>query len=349
MQHRPGIGKLGVLRAVVIVTSFFAATTGAPVASDAPDEGPSLQWPVDCTPGSDCWVARYVDRGNQDGSLDYRCGQRTQDKHNGTDIVLPSMADMERGVAVRAAARGRVLAVRDGMPDIVVTDERREKILKQGCGNIIILGHANGWRTRYCHLKKDSLLVKKGDRVDAGQAIALVGLSGLTEFPHLHFMVHRNDGAEILRYVDPFDGGTFEDDQCNVSPENTSAFWAMTVPYQPSAVMPPVIDTVRRTRKTMWEPQPTTLSTNSLMLIVQARGFHALEGDEWRIRLMDPNGQIRVNRTITQRISRQLIEAFAGLRIPANGFAEGRWAASVELMRGGRTIGRQTTTVLIEP
>ncbi len=335
------------LRAVVVMASFFTTVAGTPVASDTPEERPAFQWPVDCIPGDDCWVARYMDRGSQEKSLDYRCGQRTQDKHNGTDIVLPSMAAMERGVAVRAAARGRVLALRDGMPDIVVSKERREKILKQGCGNIIILGHANGWRTRYCHLKKDSLLVKKGDLVKAGQSLALVGLSGLTEFPHLHFMVHRNDGAKILRYVDPFDGGTFEDDRCSATPVNTTGLWAEAAPYQPSAVMPPVIDTARRTGKTMWEQQPATLSTNSLVLIVQARGFHTVEGDEWRIRLMDPRGQIRVNKTITQKQSRQRVEAFAGLRTPANGFSEGRWSASVELVRAGHSLGTETSSVLI--
>jgi len=50
-------------------------------------------------------------------------------------------------------------------------------------------------------MKKNSIIVKKGDRVDAGKAIGFVGLSGKTEFPHLHFQVSK--GKQI---VDPFIG-----------------------------------------------------------------------------------------------------------------------------------------------
>jgi murein DD-endopeptidase MepM/ murein hydrolase activator NlpD len=69
------------------------------------------------------------------------------------------------------------------------------------CGNGIRLDHGNGWTTWYCHLRRGSVMVAKGDPVTAGQPLALVGLSGQTTFPHLHFDLRRDGTA-----VDPFVG-----------------------------------------------------------------------------------------------------------------------------------------------
>ena len=51
-------------------------------------------------------------------------------------------------------------------------------------------------------LLKGSVVVKKGDRIKRGQRLGSVGLSGLTEFPHLHFEVHFNQSV-----IDPFTAG----------------------------------------------------------------------------------------------------------------------------------------------
>ena len=59
--------------------------------------------------------------------------------------------------------------------------------------------HGDGWGTQYCHMKKGSIGVKEGDVVATGAPLGEVGLSGMTEFPHVHFTV-RKDGNE----VDPF-------------------------------------------------------------------------------------------------------------------------------------------------
>ncbi len=64
-------------------------------------------------------------------------------------------------------------------------------------GNHVVIRHADGVHSVYAHLKPDSLAVKPGDRVVAGQTIAALGGSGNSTEPHLHF--HLCDGPDALR------------------------------------------------------------------------------------------------------------------------------------------------------
>lgn len=54
-------------------------------------------------------------------------------------------------------------------------------------GNHIIIDHGNGEYSVLVHLMKGSVRVKKGDKVKQGDALALVGNSGLSNVPHLHY------------------------------------------------------------------------------------------------------------------------------------------------------------------
>ena len=67
---------------------------------------------------------------------------------------------------------------------------------KQGFGNTVVLDHGNGYETYYAHLYKG--LVKVGQKVKRGDIIALVGNTGQSVGPHLHYEVHINGTA-----VDP--------------------------------------------------------------------------------------------------------------------------------------------------
>ncbi|MFC1749257.1 M23 family metallopeptidase [Pseudomonadota bacterium] len=67
---------------------------------------------------------------------------------------------------------------------------------RYGYGNMVEINHGNGYVTRYAHNKEN--LVQVGDAVKKGQVIALMGSSGRSTGPHVHFEVLRNG-----RVVDP--------------------------------------------------------------------------------------------------------------------------------------------------
>ncbi|MDP3801086.1 M23 family metallopeptidase [Brevundimonas sp.] len=96
-------------------------------------------------------------------------------RHDGVDIAAP------RGTGVYVAAEGAV--TRTGYDPA-------------GYGRFIEIRHPNGMTTLYGHLSR--LDVRSGDRLDAGERIGLVGNTGRSTGPHLHFEVRRGD-----RQVDP--------------------------------------------------------------------------------------------------------------------------------------------------
>src|SRR5258708_27524684 len=171
----------------------------APLGVRAASEGPKFALPLACEIGRSCEVQHYVDRDPGPGALDYRCGHRTYQGHNGVDIRLLDMTAERAGVDVLAAAAGRVARLRDGVQDISIRTPGAPSVAGQECGNGVVVDHGDGWETQYCHVARGSVRVKVGDTVAAGQPLARVGLSGDTEFPHLHFTV-RHAGP----VVDPF-------------------------------------------------------------------------------------------------------------------------------------------------
>jgi murein DD-endopeptidase MepM/ murein hydrolase activator NlpD len=67
-------------------------------------------------------------------------------------------------------------------------------------GNVVEIRHADGYSTLYAHNQKN--LVKKGDVVSKGETIALLGSTGRSSGPHVHFEVHRNGKiVNPLRFV----------------------------------------------------------------------------------------------------------------------------------------------------
>lgn len=168
----------------------------------APETGPvRFDIPIACRVGADCVIQNYVDMASGAPYQDHTCGPLSYNEHTGTDFRLPSYKEMETGVNVLAAAGGDVIRVREGMPDVNFRLVGREAVTDRGLGNVVLIRHRDGFVTGYAHLKRGSILVQEGDQVQRGQVLGQVGLSGLTEFPHLHFEIRRNN-----QVFDPFTG-----------------------------------------------------------------------------------------------------------------------------------------------
>ena len=106
------------------------------------------------------------------GVLTSRFGQRL-DPINGKSAY-------HRGVDIRGQAGSDVTATANG----IVKKQSYDK----GNGRYILVDHGNGFSTKYAHLKKS--LVQKGDSVERGQVIALVGSTGRSTGPHVHYEIH---------------------------------------------------------------------------------------------------------------------------------------------------------------
>lgn len=112
------------------------------------------------------------------GTISSPFGMRHGVMHQGLDIAA------DRGTAIRAAAAGRV----------------KSTGWMGNYGNTLVIDHGNGMSTLYAHC--DKLLVSKGQQVTAGQQIALLGNTGRSTGPHVHFEVIVNGKRyDPLRYL----------------------------------------------------------------------------------------------------------------------------------------------------
>ncbi len=159
----------------------------------------SLEWPLAGSAGRDWIISNYFDREPGTGLLDYRGGTRTYEGHEGVDIAIASLRVMDEGVMAHAVASGVVTAVHDGEAD------RNTAADAENCrlvANSVYVTHADGLEGRYLHFRKGSLKVEVGQKIRAGDALGLVGSSGCSVSPHLHFELR--DPAHGNVALDPF-------------------------------------------------------------------------------------------------------------------------------------------------
>jgi murein DD-endopeptidase len=95
------------------------------------------------------------------------------------------------GAEVLAVAAGRVSDVKDGLPEYIGSSQRstRNITIDNAGGNYVIVDLGHRRFALYAHLQTGSLKVKIGDTVRAGQVLALLGNSGNSDAPHLHFQL----------------------------------------------------------------------------------------------------------------------------------------------------------------
>jgi hypothetical protein len=301
-----------------------------------------LAWPVACQVGKTCEIQHYVDHGSGGRPADYRCGSVTYAGHNGTDIRLPSM-DLERaGVDVLAAAPGQVLRLRDDMADVSVDVIGHDAIKGRDCGNGLVIAHADGFETQYCHMAKGSLVVKAGDHVTSGQPLGRVGLSGDTEFPHLHITV-RHNGAVI----DPFAYG-----EAAGACEGGASLWAPALAdalgYKNGAVLnagfldhAPAMGDIENGLQRM------ALTPATPALVAYFRAITLRAGDVQRIEFNGPTGPLQQAAPALPSNKDQVFLAF-GRKRPPGGWPAGTYTAHYSVARDGRTVAERTVTTTFD-
>jgi murein DD-endopeptidase MepM/ murein hydrolase activator NlpD len=316
-------------RTILLVLAVFltADARAAEPAGAAP--APSLGLPLRCTPGTDCWIANYIDTDPSARARDYRCGARTYDGHDGVDFAIRDLAAMQAGVPVVASAPGVVRSVRDGMDDTGLFAPDAEQALKgRECGNGVVIRHGSGWQTQYCHLRRDSVVVKPGDRVQAGSVLGAVGMSGWAEFPHVHLAVRRR-GVEL----DPFTGAAVGSG-CDMP---MVPLWRADtgIGYEPAALfnagfsaVPPQMDRIRA-----GQTGQQSIDAKSPALVLWVDMFGVAAGDRIRFAITGPDGRELVAREEEIERSQARRYMFVGKRRVARAWPAGTYTGRVLLSR----------------
>jgi murein DD-endopeptidase MepM/ murein hydrolase activator NlpD len=191
----------------------------------------SLTWPLQAAQGfSDCgfyFISAHVDHDAAATTFaDYNCGNITYDGHKGTDIALwpyPFYKMDNNQVEVIAAAAGIIVDKHDGE-----FDKNCVGVGSNLTPNYIVIQHADSSRALYLHMKKNSLTGKTiGQSVASGEYLGIVGSSGSSSGPHLHFEIWA--GSTVSTVNDPFSG------TCNLL--NNTSWWAAQKPYTEQAVL----------------------------------------------------------------------------------------------------------------
>ncbi len=135
------------------------------------------------------------------------------DEHDGSDVMLDGgFPAMDAGSEeIIAAAPGTVVDTDDGHYDRCHADLGAQEVDCDGypmLANYVILEHEGGYRTLYWHMKTDSVAVHVDQVVEAGELLGLVGSSGHSSAPHLHFELQDPAGDAI----DPYAGEYSQDE-----------------------------------------------------------------------------------------------------------------------------------------
>lgn len=316
------------------ITQIAATTETAP-----PYEGFRLGLPIDCKMGDPCFVLLYPDRDPGPAETDVGCGHLTYDGHDGTDFAIPSL---DTPITVVAAAPGQVLRVRDGVVDRMFEGET-DKAAIEGteCGNGMVIQHADGWETQYCHLRQGSILVKPGDQVQAGTPLGRVGMSGMASFPHVHLSVRHQAQA-----VDPFVGPD-AGPGCQV---DRRPMWQPALPYQPTGLVRAGFATRPPDIKAVWEGEfaDTQLAANVPALIFWVQSYGVEAGDMEEMRLFDPSGKVVVDQQQPRDRANRVYLGFVGRRVrPEAPLQTGTWRGEYRLIRQGKVLIEASRTLTI--
>ncbi|MGB0798777.1 MAG: M23 family metallopeptidase [Planktomarina sp.] len=301
---------------------------------------PLLVLPVDCTMGVDCYIHDYVDRDPGTGVLDFGCGSLTRNDHTGTDFAVLTHAARHRGVNVIAASPGRVVWVNDGMDDIASTAPNAPDITGKSCGNGVAIRHGGGWVTRYCHLKQGSIAVANGQRVRLRTVLGQVGMSGMSNYPHIHFTV-----TKLGQVVDPF----APDMQANCTSTPTKTLWQTPMPYTTAGWLRAGFAPTPPSRAEVDDGIDGHPRLSRDLAVFGAWGhFYGVRKDDiLRTTWVHPDGTEEIT-SLTAGIDNQRNVRWVSKVGGSDGFAPGPHSVRFELERGGKILDQITSSTVVD-
>jgi hypothetical protein len=137
----------------------------------------------------DATCPNYVDLDGSSGLRDWDCTKYTYNGHGGHDYTIGSFQVQAVGVPEFAVLDGIVVDAHDGEDDTNTTCSGTPE------ANYVVIDHGGGLYTYNWHFRKGSVAVSAGQSVVAGQQIGLMGSSGCSTAPHLHFESRVNDNV----------------------------------------------------------------------------------------------------------------------------------------------------------
>ena len=292
----------------------------------APPPGPLMQLPLAGVQNEDWTINNYVDRDPTDGVRDHSgaVGEdaKTYDGHSGVDFDIGSLRTMDEGVQVLAAAAGVVDQVHDGEVDRYL-----------GCDpdampapNLVVLRHDNGMTSRYIHLRNGSMAVQPDDVVAAGDVLGLVGSSGCSTSPHLHFEVRDPNGVVLS----PLEAGLFGAE----APVYAAPLGLMEVAVRRGGF---------RTVPETFDPGPDDTVVYLGELVGVAGHFGGgREGDMLRLVIRDPVGEVAADLVRGHGAGRHSVW-FRGVRAER----PGQWRVEVEVR--GEVVAMRDVEVPPDP
>jgi len=320
-------------RALALAVLLLAG--GAATGSAQPEPAPTLELPLNCRFGENCFIQQYFDHDAGPGAKDFRCGPMSYDGHDGTDLRLPTMSEQQRGVDVIAAAAGVVRGSRDGMEDVSVRIAGPGSVKGRECGNGVVLVHPGGWETQYCHMAKGSVRTRNGQTVTVGTVLGHVGMSGDAEFPHLHLSVRR--GTEK---IDPFAFGAAPG-ACSGGKSLWSAQAAAALAYHSPDIVnagfapaPVSMDDVESGRAA--DNKPAVTSPNFIAFV---RAIGLRQGDVQILTLRGPGG-VTLARTEAPPLESNKAQwlQYIGKKRTSASWPGGPYEAQYEIRRAGAAV-----------
>lgn len=317
-----------------------AVTMVAGVACAADSSKLSLQWPLVCSLGKDCFIGAYPDvTAGTDPSKpsDYRCGHRTLPGLQDTHVFFKDWQSGLDGQRVYPVAAGKVALVVDNFVDGDIRNG------EEVCGNSVVVDH-DGWQSRYCHLRQGSVEVKAGQEISTRDVLAEVGQSGGAVEPMLAFMITK-DGVPY----DPFLGATIDKGAgCNKTAEGD---WNSPMNYLDAAIVstgfaPRVVNHLEVKASSVIPERD--LNHHSPYLVSWARVQHIRGGDEEVFTLTSPDNKVMEERRTKLPGDSEDYLTYVFAKAGKEGLMPGEWSSHYELKRGGRIILQKNNSFTLE-